>query len=371
MGAETAHNVVTGSLRTTQSITSPVLKSMYGFDRPELKQFVWRVFFSNPVGLAAGFDKNASLVRSMSALGFGFLEIGSVTARSSKGNSRPRLYRLESDQALVNRMGLNNHGAERIARRISRIKDKGYAPLGINLAKTHDPEIVGDAAIDDFRHSFRLLSPLADYITLNISCPNTREGTTFEEPSALDELLSSIFELRKEVNSEVPVLVKLAPPLSDKVVFDSLIEEIVSVCIERGVHGFVATNTAPDRKGLSTPAARLEKIGRGGMSGKPIFHRSTILVNYIYSRVEGKLPIIGVGGIDSAESAFEKILAGASLVQIYTALVYKGPRLVKSIKNGLHKLVTKHGFSSIKDAVGVGSDSLHEAVDKRVVSSAG
>ncbi|NND71427.1 MAG: quinone-dependent dihydroorotate dehydrogenase [Rhodothermales bacterium] len=371
MGPEAAHSLVTGGVRATQSFVPPIIHPVYSYDRPELKQFLWRVFFASPVGLAAGFDKNATMARALSSLGFGFLEVGSVTAKPSKGNPRPRLFRLESDKALINRMGLNNHGAERIARRIKRIKHKGYAPLGINIAKTHDGDIVGEAAIDDFRESFRILSPLADYVTLNISCPNTKEGTTFEEPAALTELLDAIFELRREMNSEVPVLVKLAPPLSDKVVFDSLIEEIVSVCIEKGVHGFVASNTAPDRKNLKTSSARLQKIGSGGLSGRPLFKRSTMLVNYIYSRVDRKVPIIGVGGIDSAEAAFEKILAGASLVQVYTGLVYKGPRLVKSIKSGMYQLLKKHGFASIKDAVGSGTEALHEAVDQSIIKPTG
>lgn len=360
LGPEVAHSLVTGTARATQKVTPSVIKPFYNFDRPELKQFLWRIFLSNPVGLAAGFDKNASLVPFMSALGFGFIEVGSISANPSKGNPRPRLFRIENDQALINRMGLNNQGAERISRRLANIVNKGYAPIGINLAKTHDPDIVGEAAIDDFRESFQRVANLGAYVALNISCPNTREGTTFEDPAALEELLDAIFSLRKEMKSEVPILVKLSPPLTSRVVFDSLIEEIVSVCIDKGVHGLIASNTAPDRNGLTVSQARLEKIGRGGMSGKPIFDRSTFLVNYLYTRVEGKIPVIGVGGIDSAESAFEKILAGASLVQVYTGLVYKGPKLVKKIKSGLFNLIRQHGFATIKDAVGAGTELVKE-----------
>ena len=360
LGPEVAHSVVAGSIKATQRISPSLVKPVYAFDKPELKQFLWRIFLSNPVGLAAGFDKNATLIPFMSALGFGFVEVGSVSARPSKGNPRPRLFRLESDEALINRMGLNNHGAERISRRLSGIVNKGYAPIGINLAKTHDPDIVGAAAIDDFRESFRLLAPLGSYVALNISCPNTREGTTFEDPGSLTELLDAIFEMRREMNSEVPILVKLSPPLTEKVVFDSLVEEIVSVCIEKGVHGLIASNTAPDRTGLTTSHAKLDKIGNGGMSGRPIFARSTFLVNYLHTRVRGKMPIIGVGGVDSAESAFEKILAGASLVQVYTGLVYRGPKLVKKIKTGLFQELKKHGFATIKEAVGAGTEIIQE-----------
>ena len=371
LGPEVAHALVTGSLRSTQAIGPAVAKPIYSFDRPELKQFLWRIFFANPVGLAAGLDKNATLIPTFNALGFGFVEVGSVSANPSKGNPRPRLFRLESEKALINRMGLNNQGADRISTRIERIRKKGHPPIGINIAKTHDMSIVGEAAIEDFRTSFRKLSPHADYITLNISCPNTKEGTTFEEPRALSELLDAIFETRSEMNSQVPILNKLAPPLSEKVVFDSLIEEIVSVCIDKGINGIVATNTAPDRFGLSTSTARLDKIGQGGLSGRPIFKRSTFLVNYLHKKVDGKIPIVGVGGIDSAEAAFEKILAGASLVQVYTGLIYKGPKLVKNIKTGLFKLIQNHGFSTIKDAVGAGTEIIQEAAEQRSFVSTG
>jgi dihydroorotate dehydrogenase len=185
----------------------------------------------------------------------------------------------------------------------------------------------------------------------------------------LNDLLKSIFDLHREMKSQVPILVKLAPPLTEKVVFDSLIEEVVSVCVEHGVSGIVATNTAPDRMGLSTSTTRLDKIGRGGLSGRPIFGRSTMLVNYLHGKVQGKIPIIGVGGIDSAESAFEKILAGASLVQVYTGLIYRGPKLAKSIKIGLFKLIKDHGFSTIKDAVGAGTEIIQEAAEHRSVTT--
>jgi dihydroorotate dehydrogenase len=249
-------------------------------------------------------------------------------------------------------MGLNNQGAERIAERIG---DRGMYhpfPLGINIAKTHDPELVGPNAIEDYTESFRLLAPAANYVALNISCPNTTEGKTFEEPNSLDRLLRQVLDVRKEVNPRVPILVKLSPPLSDRVVFDSLMDELVSVCTGHGVHGFIASNTASDRTGLSTPPEVLASIGPGGLSGKPIERRSTRLVRYLFEKTGGSVPIIGVGGIDSAEGAYAKIKAGASLVQLYTGLIYHGPGLVRTIKEQLVELLREDGYSSVSQAVG-------------------
>jgi dihydroorotate dehydrogenase len=325
---------------------------MYRFDQDILRVSLWGHTFSNPVGLAAGLDKNARLVDFWPHLGFGFAEVGSVTYRASRGNPRPRAFRLVEEEALINRMGLNNQGAERIAERIG---DRGMYhpfPLGINIAKTHDAELVGPNAVEDYAESFRLLAPAANYVALNISCPNTTEGKTFEEPNSLDRLLRQILEVRKEVNPRVPILVKLSPPLSDRVVFDSLMDELVSVCMGHGVHGFIASNTAADRTGLSTSPDVLASIGPGGLSGKPIERRSTRLVRYLFEKTDGAVPIIGVGGIDSGESAYAKIKAGASLVQVYTGLIYHGPGLVRTIKEQLVELLREDGYSSVSQAVG-------------------
>ncbi|MFQ5571790.1 MAG: quinone-dependent dihydroorotate dehydrogenase [Rhodothermales bacterium] len=351
--AERAHRLSMGAARLAQRVNPPFLSSMFDFGHGALGQTLWGRNFPNPVGLAAGFDKNARLVRFWEKIGFGFVEVGSVTACAAKGNKRPRAFRLPADRAIINRMGLNNQGAEKIARRIHGLGGKRTMPLGINLAKTHDPTLVGDAAIEDFRRSFQLLAPLADYIALNISCPNTAEGKTFEEPEALDALLAVIFAERKELRLGVPVLVKLAPPLTPKVIFDSLVEELIDVAMAHGVHGFIATNTASDRQGLTTPEDVLQRIGRGGLSGVPLAQRSTQLVRYLYRRIRGAVPIIGVGGIDSAEAAYTKLRAGASLVQLYTGLVYEGPSLVRHIKEGLVRLFEEDGVASIREVVGL------------------
>lgn len=353
LDAEKAHILTSTAARAAQlTRADALLEGSFEFDDLRLEQKLFGHSFPNPVGLAAGFDKNAALVPFWGRLGLGFAEVGSVSALPSKGNPRPRAFRLPDDLALINRMGLNNKGARKIARRLRRYRRRREIPIGINLAKTHSPDIMGDAAVDDFRESFRLLAPLADYVALNISCPNTREGKTFEDRDALDQLLTAVMEERSEADLDVPVLVKVSPPLSDKVVFDSAIEDVVALADRHGVAGFIATNTASDREGLATDESTLREIGIGGLSGRPIEERSTHQIRYIYRLTDGRYPIIGVGGIFSAEDAYRKIKAGARLVQVYTGLVYEGPSLVRRIKKGLVELVERDGYSSITEAVG-------------------
>lgn len=353
VGPETAHAFASLAARTAQSVTPFMLDRMYEYAHPSLSQDLFGLTFTNPVGLAAGFDKNARLVPFFRHVGAGFVEVGSVTAHKSRGNPRPRLFRLPEDEALINRMGLGNHGVKRIAPRVARLAKRRTWPLGVNIAKTHDPHIMGQDALDDFVQSFRLLAPVADYVTLNVSCPNTAEGKTFEDPNAFDDLLTAITRAATDMKHRPPVLVKFSPPDTEKFVLDSLFDELILVAQAHGVDGFVATNTAPDRDGLITDPGRLAGIGKGGLSGAPIARRSDGLVRYLYRKTAGRTPIIGVGGIHSAESAYRKIKAGASLVQIYTGLVYHGPGLFRSIKEGLVRLLDEDGHSSIKHAVGV------------------
>jgi len=308
--------------------------------------------FSNPVGIAAGLDKNAELVPMWAAVGLGFCEVGSISARPSEGNPRPRAFRLPADRALVNRMGLNNHGLETIARRIEGTRRPAGFPLAINIVKTHDPAILGDAGVQDFVESARRLLPLADLLVLNVSCPNTTEGKTFEDPDALAPLLDAVMSARAELGSTVPVLVKLSPPTA--VDFDGgAVNALVHLALERGIAGFVATNTASDRGGLRTPAAQLEAIGAGGLSGAPIAARAEALVRHLYREVGGQSTIIGVGGIDSPEEAYRRIRAGASLVELYTGLVYEGPGLVGRTARRLVELLDRDGLGSIQEAVGL------------------
>ena len=335
----------------------PAVRAFFTYRDARLVQTLWKnegragLTFGNPVGLAAGFDKNAALVPFWAALGFGFAEVGSVTARPSPGNPRPRAFRLPADRALVNRMGLNNEGAEAVAARLAASPPPPGFVLGVNVAKTHDPAILGADAIADFRTSVRLLLPHAPYLALNVSCPNTAEGKTFEEPDALDALLEAVMAERAAAGLRMPVLVKLSPPaLAD--VDLGLVDELVAISRAHEVEGFIATNTAPDRDGLTTPAATLDAVGRGGLSGAPLAARSERLVRHLYRHTAGALPIVGVGGIDSAEAAYRRIRAGASLVQVYTGLVYEGPGLARRINRGLVRLLDQDRLGSISEAVG-------------------
>lgn len=351
--AERTHELVLGGARLVQQ--ARLLPAPRERGENALEQRLWGLRFPNPLGLAAGMDKNARLPLFFEALGFGFVEVGSVSARPAPGNPPPRLFRLPQDRALINRMGLNNDGATAVAARLLYTVQRKRTPLGVNLAKTHDPSILGDAAVADFCESFARLAGLADYVALNISCPNTREGKTFADPQALDTLLAALFARRREVAPQVPVLLKLAP--ADAPDPGQRLDELVAVARTHGVAGFIACNTAPDRHGLTTEESTVARMGPGGLSGRPLRERSTALVRSLYRRTAGALPIIGVGGVDSAESAYEKIRAGAALVQLYTGLVYEGPGLVRRIRRGLLRLLERDGLTSICEAVGRADES--------------
>ena len=355
MDAERAHDVSLRAAEIAQSLTPGMVSSMFEFEDERLKQRLWGKTFPNPVGLAAGADKNARLVPFWESIGFGFVEVGSVTAKASTGNPQPRAFRLEDDDALVNRMGLNNDGAEAVAERLETAKREIKRPIGINIAKTHSPDIMGEEAVEDFRRSFRLLAPYASYIALNVSCPNTSEGKTFESPDALAALLHVITSEQDAPDRRRPILLKLSPSESPRVVFDSALEDMIAVAKAYDVDGFIACNTASDRAGLSVSERRVDEVGDGGMSGAPLHARSAQLVRYLYRATEGEVPIIGVGGIRDVDTAYETIRAGASLIQVYTGMVYEGPGLVKRIKQGLIERMKRDGYSTIQEAVGTES----------------
>ncbi len=330
-----------------------LLRSIYKRNFSALNLNVFNIDFPNPVGLAAGLDKNAELIPFLSAFGFGHLEVGSISAFPHTGNPRPRLFRLPKDRALINRMGLNNRGARHVIGSIP--KPPRSVPIGINLVNTPQQNASLDVSIDDFRDSFNLLYPLADYITLNISCPNTAEGKTFEDVETLGHLLDALGKEQEDIISKnstmrkKPVLIKLSLDLDSKDLSD-----ITRTAISRKiVSGFVVGNTSIDRSHLKTNPFVIKKIGDGGLSGRPIRDRSTTMIKQVYALTRGDYPIIGVGGIFYANEAYEKIKAGASLVQVYTGLVYQGPSLVKSISKGLIKLLKKDGFSNISEAIGI------------------
>lgn len=340
---ETAHEISTKflkialSTKTSQNLAS----SLFDFNFGELKRF--GLTFRNPLGIAAGFDKNGLIVNQLASLGFGFIEVGTITFKPQSGNTKPRLFRLEKDEALINRLGFNNEGAEKVIARLERLKRK--CVIGINIGK--NKEVSNQNAIENYLSSLRLALKVADYIVVNVSSPNTMNLRQLQEPEQLQNLLSALQSTLKESKRKVPLLVKIAPDLSDQE-----IESITRVCLQLGIDGIVATNTTISRANLKTPEKELEKIGAGGLSGKPLKDLSTSVIRKIYRYSTGKLPIIGVGGIFTAEDAFEKICAGASLLQAYTGFVYQGPSFAYKVNSGLAKLLQKEGFSSLDEAVG-------------------
>ena len=348
---ESAHRAGLAAAKAAQHTVQPFIRNRYFFEDRSLAQRVLGLMFVNPIGLAAGFDKNASSIPFWEALGFGFAEIGSVTRFPSRGQKRPRAFRLMEDRAIINRMGLPNLGAAQISKRIDRARRQTTIPIGVSLAKGPNQASTMEQAADQMRESFKRLAPLAGYVTLNLSCPNTTDGTDFEKPRNLDQLLKAVFEERR-AQLRIPIFLKISPPVSTPFVYDSYFEEILAVGRSHGVDGYVVCNTATDRLNLKTSPERLEAIGPGGLSGPPLRSRALFLVRYLYQRLGPSVPIIGVGGIDSAESAYAFIRAGASLVQLYTGLVYEGPGLIQRIKEGLVHCCTADGLTSIRQAIG-------------------
>ena len=336
---ETAHDLGKRALRAAQSTrpTRAALAAVYRYDHPALEVDLFDATFPNPVGVAAGFDKNAEVTHALEALGFGFVEVGTVTPYPQAGNDRPRLFRLPEDRAMINRMGFNGQGMERVRDRIEADGTPGF-PLGVNVGKMNSSS--EREAIEDYRRVFDRLSPYADYVVVNVSCPNTPDE--FDEASP--DHLRTIFEtLEAENDADVPILVKVGPDDPD----DS-IRDLVDIVRAFDLDGVVATNTSTTREDLESPNGE----ERGGLSGDPIEGRSTEVIRTIAEYTDGDLPIVGVGGVDSAASAYGKIRAGASLVQLYTGFVYEGPSTAKRINRGLVALLERDGFSSVEQAVG-------------------
>jgi dihydroorotate dehydrogenase len=332
MDPETAHNL-TFSLAEhlgEYSSTRALARAIAGKSDPRLSTTVLGHSFPSPIGTAAGFDKNGRLIRILPELGFGFMEVGSATANASEGNARPRMFRLPQDQALINRMGLNNHGAAALAEKL-RTSPPSAIPLGINVAKTHDPKILGDAALRDYATSVSLLAPHAAYIALNVSCPNTEEGKTFEEPQALRELLDA-------VRCDVPMLVKFSSDIQERELLP-----LLEICEDHNVAGYIAVNTSTDRSSLITPAHALETIGRGGVSGRPLASDAMRVLSVIRANTPAHRTVISVGGISTTEDVLLRLEAGANLVELYTALVYEGPMLVARMNRELSSWLEREG----------------------------
>jgi len=307
-------------------------------DPPILAQRLWGLDFPNPVGLAAGFDKDARVAEAMRGFGFGFVEIGTVTPRPQPGNPKPRLFRLEEDQAIINRMGFNSGGLDAAIDRLHRRRHTGI--VGVNLGKNRDS---GDA-VADYAEGIRQAAAVADYLVVNVSSPNTPGLRDLQRRASLQGLLVPLLRTRDESRRRVPLLVKIAPDLTPQER-----EDLALVAINTGIDGLIVSNTTVDRPvGLVSPYA----VKSGGLSGRPLFAASTALLADMYRLTRGRLALIGVGGVASASEAYQKIRAGACLVQLYTALVFAGPSLVTDIKEGVAELLRADGFRSVAEAVG-------------------
>jgi len=324
-------------------------------DPPPLAQRIWGLDFLNPVGLAAGFDKDARVIEPIRQFGFGFVEIGTVTPRPQPGNPKPRLFRLDEDQAIINRMGFNSAGLGAAIDRLERRLSGGI--VGVNLGKNRES---GDA-VADYAEGIRRAAKVADYLVVNVSSPNTPGLRDLQRRESLRALLGPLLRARDESKRRVPLLVKIAPDLAVEER-----EDIASIALETGIDGLIIANTTVDRPpGIASSHAKEP----GGLSGRPLFTASTALLADIYRLTRGRLPLIGVGGIASAADAYQKIRAGASLVQLYTALVFAGPRLVISIKRGLAELLRAEGFASIAEAVGTGALAAQSSGIARPIST--
>lgn len=314
-----------------------------------LEQNLFGLNFPNPVGLAAGFDKDGVAVNIWSSLGFGFAELGTVTFHAQPGNPRPRLFRLPLDKAALNRMGFNNLGADAMAAYLRQEKQEltQSIPIGINLGKSKVTPL--EAAAENYLHSFRLLKELGDYFVVNVSSPNTPGLRSLQDASMLSAILDL---LQQENHSQKPIFVKIAPDLGWEAIAD-----IISLAKTYQLAGIIATNTTIRRDGLKTQV--IDQTGKspqeeaGGISGEPLRDRSTEVIRFIWQQTQGKMPIIGVGGIFSAEDAWEKITAGASLIQVYTGWIYEGPLMVRRILTGLLSKLEQNGLTTISEAVGL------------------
>lgn len=324
MEPEAAHHRVTHGLSFFNKIwgMKSIIKSMYCYEHPSLEREVFGIRFKNPVGLAAGFDKNAEYVDELSRLGFGFIEIGTVTPKPQPGNEQPRMFRLVEDEALINRMGFNNQGADVAAGRLKFLKKEKGLIIGGNIGK--NKVTPNEDALNDYIYCFKALYEYVDYFVVNVSSPNTPGLRELQEKEPLKRILNALQELNISMPKAKPILLKIAPDLTN-----SQLDDIVEIVSESGIAGVIATNTTISREGLESDPNLVKE--NGGVSGKPLTERSTEVIRYLVEKSENSFPIIGVGGIHSPEDAIEKLEAGASLIQIFTGFIYEGPGLIKSI----------------------------------------
>ena len=331
---ETAHNLAIKSLKFN------FVPNVLDVDKnnPLFKTKLFNKDLENPIGMAAGFDKNAEVYNSLFKLGFGFVEVGTITPLKQYGNPKPRVFRLVEDEALINRLGFNNFGSKNVVDRIKSNKQTGL--LGINIGPNKD----SDNRLEDYLHCFKIFHDVADYITINISSPNTEDLRSFHDQTKLNQLLTGIDKEKKTLGSKIPIAVKISPDIDDQE-----INKITEVLLSNNIEAVIISNTSDSsRDGLND----IQKHQKGGLSGKPIKEKSTKLINKFYKLLNGKIKIIGCGGVDSGKSAYEKFLAGANYVQLYTGMVFRGPNVVNMIKKELKELLIVDGVKNFAEIIG-------------------
>ena len=348
--AETAHRFALASLSKAlefDAIRQSVERKYKTFPLGNLKRF--GLSFRNPVGLAAGFDKNGDAADVLATLGFGFIEVGTVTSEAQPGNPSPRLFRLPRDRALINRLGFNNCGAKQLVKNLKHHRPE--CVLGVNIGKARSVPV--EKAVADYLSTFSAVYEPADYIAVNISSPNTPQLRELQQADVLGDLLTQLQTRNRELAEKHsllaprPLLVKIAPDLND-----DDIQSIVEVAQQTGISGIIATNTTTSRADLQSSPAQIDAAGEGGLSGVPLRERSNEVIRKIYRLTNGSLAIIGVGGVFTAEDAWEKICSGASLIQLYTGFIYEGPGIARRINEGLRRILSSEGFVSLDEAVG-------------------
>lgn len=327
---ETAHHITFSFIKFLFRIpgVSSIFRSIYVVKDKRLERTVFGITFPNPVGLAAGFDKDARIVDEFACLGFGFIEIGTVTPVPQQGNDKPRLFRVPQDEAVLNRMGFNNGGMKEVAERLR--KRKSNILIGGNIGK--NKLTPNEEALNDYVKAFNELFDCVDYFVVNVSSPNTPGLRALQEKEPLKKILNSLQEVNHQKPVPKPILLKIAPDLTNE-----QLDDIVEIIFETKLAGIIATNTTISREGLTISKEKIEKIGMGGLSGKPLTQRSTEVIRYLVTKSGGKIPVIGVGGIHSPKDAIDKLRAGASLIQLYSGFIYEGPALVGDINKSILK----------------------------------
>ncbi|MBJ6118708.1 quinone-dependent dihydroorotate dehydrogenase [Pontibacter sp. BT310] len=325
---EKVHYLTTDALQTVYKLplAKTISNSMFGVQSPKLERELFGLKFPNPVGLAAGFDKDAKLIDELGNLGFGFIEIGTLTPKGQEGNPKPRLFRLPEDQAIINRMGFNNEGVDAAVARLR--ARKSNVIVGGNIGK--NKVTPNEDALNDYLYCFKALYDVVDYFVVNVSSPNTPDLRALQEKEPLQQLLLALQEQNSKMPKPKPLLLKIAPDLND-----AQLNDIIEIAQEANLSGIIATNTTISRDGLHASAQKVQEIGAGGLSGKPLTQRSTEIIRYLRQRLPQTIKLIGVGGIMTAEDALEKLDAGADLVQLYTGFIYEGPSLISQINKKL------------------------------------